>query len=620
MAMITTQLRRGSRLENPISVALSRVKARLRWMRWLRHGSRGVICAIVVSLFAVILSHLAALPDWLPLEAVIPIALILGAGVGTFTTFLSPISPMDAARHAEARLGLKERLSSALEFESAPRAALLPDVALLMRLQQEDAATYAQQLRAVDAVPLKLPWEARIALGGLGLLLLALILPNLPLFISPEQLIERKIVSKTGDKLESSARLIARQADSQHLEGSRHAAANIQRLGQHLSQGHLDKKQAMVEISKLTEQMRAEQQKAAQQNSASGAGGKSLAQAGQQLAQTLAGSASGGKNRAEGQSHGFNIPGANKAGGKQTGQDTQNNLSTPEMQKAAQSMQQNNSQELSEQLRQLASRVQSGKMSSKEQQQAGQDLQKLSDALKNTSMPETQRHAQAAAEAMQRGDRQTAVTEMRNAADAAERETHQQADEQAMSEARQSVEGAESEMAGANSPSDIDDDSPETEQGKGNSNKEGTGQGTGRSAAGGMGQGLPGSHGKHGSGKGNGGSGGGGMAGGKPGNTGEGSSPLKHLGKSDPNDPRNGKLYFGKPLNSGPSKTGPLRKVLANPNSPAGQTTSKVPYYDYVAPARKSAESAMDKEDIPPAYRSDVRKYFDSLQPTPAGH
>lgn len=185
-----------------------------------------------------------------------------------------------------------------------------------------------------------------------------------------------------------------------------------------------------------------------------------------------------------------------------------------------------------------------------------------------------------------------------------------------MSNAQQSVEGAENEMAGANSAGDIQDDSGRPGQGKG------TGQGQGQGASGegqGDGQGLPNGQGKHGSGKGNGGSGGGGKAGGSPRDTGEGSSPLKHLGHVNPNDPKNGKLYFGKPENSGPSKTGPMRKVSSNPNASVGQTTSKVPYYDYVAPARKSAESTMDKEDIPPAYRSDVRRYFNSLQPAAPG-
>jgi hypothetical protein len=191
---------------------------------------------------------------------------------------------------------------------------------------------------------------------------------------------------------------------------------------------------------------------------------------------------------------------------------------------------------------------------------------------------------------------------------------HDQADQQGQQDAQQSVEDSESEMAGANSAGDIQDDSGQPGQGQGKGQGKGKGNGQGLGDGLGDGQGMPNSQGQHGSGKGNGGSGGGGMAGGKPNDTGEGSSPLKHLGKAVPsNNSKSVKLYFGKPLNSGPSKTGPTRKVGSNPNTIPGTTASSVPYYNYVAPAQKSAESAMDKEDIPPAYRSDVRKYFNSL-------
>ena len=635
---------------NVISDALASVTARLRLVRWVRHASRGALAGIAVCLVFAALSHFNIFPDWLYLEAVIPIVLLLGIGIGTLTAFLRPIALMDVARLAEARLGLKERLSSALEFERAPQAALAPDAALLMRLQSEDAATYARSLKAVDAVPWKWPWESKAALGGLLLLLLALILPNLPMLIPPGVQIERKIVSKAGDKLQQTAKLIAKQADLQNLEGTRRAAANMQRLGQRLSQGHLDKKQAMVQMSKLTQQMRAEQQKMAQQNGGPGAGAKSMALAGQQMAQAMSSAsgssgsksssggqkagggnksnqkngaqgANGGKNGASDKKSGFNIPGAGKHPENQSGKSSANTPSTPEMQKAAQAMQQNDAKGLSEQLRQLASRSESGKMSAGDQQQAAQDLKKLSEALKNTPMKETQQHSQAAADAMKRGDKSAAASEMRKAAEAAEREAQKQADQSAQADAQKSVEGAESEMAGANSAGDIQDDSgrPGQGQGKGKGQGKGSGAGQGEGAGDGQGQGLPGSNGKHGSGKGNGGSGGGGMAGGKPSDTGQGSSPLKHLGHINPDSPRNGKLYFGKPLNAGPSKTGPMRKVGSNPNTPAGQTASKVPYYDYVAPARTSAESTMDKEDIPPAYRSDVRRYFNSLQPPTSG-
>lgn len=628
---------------NAISGALAQVTARLRLARWVRHAARGALGGVAVALVAVVCAHFDVLPDWLPLEAVLPGAILLGIAGGTITTFLRPISPMDAARLAEARLGLKERLSSALEFERAPQAVVAPDALLLMRLQQEDAAVHARSLRAVEAVPLRWPWEAKAVLGGLVVLALALFLPTLPVFLPPGVLVERQIVHKTGDKLQKTARLIQKQAEGRHLDGTRRAAVAMQRLGKRLATGKLDKKQAMVQIAKLTQQMKIEQQKKALANGGAGAGSKSMAQAGSQLAQALSGASAsgnsskaagagqksgggnkagqkpggnggnGGKNGASDPFHGFNVPGASKNKNAQANPSPSGLPPTPELRKAAQAMQQNDSQGLSEQLRQMAGRTESGKLTPAEQGQAAQDLQKLADALKNTPMPETQKHTQAAADALKRGDKQAAASEMRKAAAAAEREAREQADQQAMQDAQDATEGAESEMAGAGSAGDVQDDSGRPGQGSGKGKGSGQGQGEGN------GEGLPGSNGKYGSGKGNGGSGGGGMAGGEPRDTGEGSSPLKHLGKMDPSKmPKNVKLYFGKPQNAGPSKTGPIRKVGSNPNAVPGQTTSKVPYYDYVAPAQKSAESTMDKEDIPPAYRSDVRKYFNALNP-PAG-
>ena len=639
---------------NAITNALAQITARLRLVRWVRHTSRGALAGTGVALAAVVLAHWDWLPDWLPLEAAIPVPIALGVLIGTVTAFLRPISLMEAARLAEARLGLKERLSSALEFEKSPQSHD-PEAATLRRLQLADAAAHAQTLKAADAVPLRLPWEAKASAAGLVLIALALIVPSLPVFVPPGVKVERQIVQKTGSKLEQSAKVIGKQADLHQLNGTKRAAALMQRLGQRLASGHLDKKQAMVQMSKVTQQMRQELQKTAAANSAAGAGGKSMAQAGQQLAQAMAGGQnaagssgkqagagqkSGGSGSKNGQKSGQNGGAGGKAGGDKfsgfnvpTGSKSQSSHSshssqsgshspaTPEMQKAAQAMQQNDSQGLSQQLRQMADKIQSGKMSASEQQQAAADVQKLADALKNTPMPETQQHAQAAADALKRGDKAAAASEMRKAAASAEREAQAQEDAQGQQDAAQGMEDAESQMAGANSPGDVSDDSgsqPGQGQGKGG----GKGQGSGEGDGSGLGDesGLQSAHGKHGQGKGNGGSGGGGKPGGKPGDKGEGSSPLKHLGKAGAaQNPKGVKLYFGHPLNGGPSKTGPTRKVGANPNAAPGSTASQVPYYNYVAPAQKSAESAMDKEDIPPAYRSDVRRYFNALNPPAAG-
>lgn len=632
-----------------ITGALAQIMSRLRLVRWVSHAARGGLLGAVPALIAVVLAHFGMLPEWLSLEAAISIPIVLGLAAGTVTAFLRPISQMDAARLAEVRLGLKERLSSALEFEKSPQSSD-PETATLRRLQMADAAAYARSLKSVEAVPLRLPWEAKAFLGALLLIALALIIPNLPVFVPPGVKLERQIVQKTGVKLDKTAKLIQKQADAQNLPGTKRTAAQIQQLAKRMEAGRMDKKQALVKMSQLTRQMRQEQQKTAQANS--GAGGKSMADAGRQLAQAMAAgqntAGSNSKQAGQGQKtegsgqkagqkqgqnagtgaksgvtpkSGFNVPPAgSKSGASQAGQKSAQTPSSPEIQKAAQAMQQNDSQALSQQLRQAADKTQSGSMTPAQQQQTAQDLQKLADALKNTPMPETQKHAQAAADALKRGDKQGAASELKKAAASAEKESQQQADQQAQSDAAQRVEDAQSQMAGANSPGDVSDSpgQPGNGQGKGKGTGAGKGQGVGERAGLGDGSDLKSAGSKHGSGKGNGGSGGGGKSGGTPSDNGNGSSPLKHLGKATPN-PQGVKLYFGAPLNSGPSKTGPAKKVGANPNGSAGTTASQVPYYNYVGPAQKSAESAMDKEDIPPAYRSDVRRYFNSLNPPAAG-
>ena len=143
----------ASPTERTVTQALAAVSARLRLLRWTRHASRGALGGLALSLLAVGLAHFEWLPDQLPLEVLLPALFVLGMGAGTVTALLHPIPLMQAARLAETRLGLKERLSSALEFERSPRAALDSEAALLLRLQSEDAAAHARRLNAAEAVP-----------------------------------------------------------------------------------------------------------------------------------------------------------------------------------------------------------------------------------------------------------------------------------------------------------------------------------------------------------------------------------------------------------------------------------------------------------------------------------
>ena len=103
-------------------------------------------------------------------------------------------------------------------------------------------------------------------------LLLALLLPALPIFVPPALRAERAVVRKSGEKMEKTARLIEKRADAQGLTATKRAAQNMQKLGQKMAQGRMDKKQAMVQMSQLSKQMADEQRRLAQANSGAGQG------------------------------------------------------------------------------------------------------------------------------------------------------------------------------------------------------------------------------------------------------------------------------------------------------------------------------------------------------------
>ena len=49
-------------------------------------------------------------------------------------------------------------------------------------------------------------------------------------------------------------------------------------------------------------------------------------------------------------------------------------------------------------------------------------------------------------------------------------------------------------------------------------------------------------------------------------------------------------------------------------SAPVVISGSKVPYYEVIGEYSKTAEQALDTEDVPPTYRGAVRDYFDALQ------
>jgi len=653
----------------------------MKWIRWVRCAAFGALIGEAAALIAVVLGHFDLLPDWLMLEILIPFCILAGVVIGSIVAAVKPISIMAAARIAETRLGLKERLSSALEFGTA-RSDRDPIPPILVQLQQRDAAMYATHIRPKEAVPFKWPWQLKALIAMTVVLIVAIIVPNLPMFVSPNERNERGIVNQEGKKLEQEARVIEKQANAQQLPHTKWAAQQMHRLAQQMTRGKMDKRQAFVKYGKLTQQIQNLQKQLAQNGSAQG--GKTINDAGRQLAQSLqsqtgtpgkqsgsnAKSAQAGQGGNNGQNangsgktgtnsnaqkgqHGFNVPGFNNnkpgTGSQSQTQSAQQRQATNEIKQIARAMQNGDTRALSEQLRQLAQRAASGQMGQPDKQQAQQDLQKLADALKGTPMKETQQHAQAAADAMKQGDMQKAADEMKKAADAAERESKDQQDSSAMQNAQKSLQQSKNDMAGAGSPGQVgqQQSGANGQSGQsgdsGNSGDGGQGDSSGEDGKGGDGQSdsksaedeIKNASG-NGSGQGNkpgdgtgaegSGSGSGYRTGHGAPHTGKRNKGTWHKFQGQPNKlnpnfdpskfPKYNKIYLGKP--HGGSAEGRLGKTLKTRPGATGphQVNSQVPYYNYVGPAKKAAEHAVDHEDIPPSYKGPIQKYFDSLTPT----
>ncbi len=102
--------------------------------------------------------------------------------------------------------------------------------------------------------------------------------------------------------------------------------------------------------------------------------------------------------------------------------------------------------------------------------------------------------------------------------------------------------------------------------------------------------------------------GGAGQNGGKPGGG---------AGGSDANTGPRGKLNEVKDISHSPSMLGESGQVYSageSKGAPTASSPAAVPYTEVYSDYKKSAESALSKEKVPPAYRNRVKDYFSSLE------
>lgn len=653
--------------QEALQSALDALVRRTRLAVWVGHLSRFTLGASAVNLAALILFRFAPL---FPISAVVAVTYALAVLASVVAALRTPISTFAIARYADERLGLKQRLSSALALEAES-----PSTdSTFLRLQSADAAMVASLLRPEETVPMRGAW--RLAVGAafsvaVVVCLLMFLVRSISVVL---QGVPDTAVVQEGSRLARSAQEIESKAATQNLPQTGRYAQELGHLGKQMQSRSVTRAQALNRLTSLSAAVKNEQQALAKQGAAA---------AGTQGAN--AGRSASGQSGSE-----------SKAGGSHEQENGQTAAGAASMNQA-----------LDQAERQVGN---SRSLSPAGQRRTAQDLQNLAREASQAGLSQTARDLNAAAQALAQGKASQAEADLRRAAADAQRE------EQATGQ-RSSAGAQSGNSAGANKPRG---QSSAGRQASGQSTKQASqttqgnqsqgGQGDQKFQTGGQqsGQGQPGESGNNTSGQqaaasqkeaqglqsvarslgqaeqrlsgqqsaggqtggqqagseaarqpGTGGrqamAGGnssaserGGQsesAGGAPSNITQGEgrggptapghyTPSKISGSGYSTPKSGGGVFRGQPQQidsykpqssrqyariylpaSGPGRTVSQKGGSLGNGSASRPQASSVPYYKVYPQFKKGAEAAIAKEDIPRAYANKVRQYFQSLAP-----
>lgn len=350
-------------------------------------------------------------PATTTVSMILAIAVLAGIGAG----LAHKLTRQDVARLTDGRTDFKDRLASAVEFESGSTGDPL------IRRQLDDANTRATDLDLRRAYPLRLNRELIAALVLTVVVFLAYLLPTIPLFWPKSLRQEIAEVKKQAAEMQKVVRISEKTANQQKLEDSKKVAREADKMLEAMRKSNLTKKAAMIQLAKMTKQIEAQQKQMAAANAP---GQKSLQKASEEIKKALeqrqqaveaadkakklaakAGDKQGLKaNEKPGEKSG-DKPGEKQqaqAGSKQ--QSAAMEQAQQALQKFAQALADQNSAQQNEALQQLADQIEKGQLSQQEMQTLQQQMQQMSQALKGTDLQKVSEQMKQIAEMMKKLD------------------------------------------------------------------------------------------------------------------------------------------------------------------------------------------------------------------------
>jgi len=218
------------------------LRRRVRLLLALRFAAVGV--AIVAGAAALVVLFFRLNGTWYP-----PLLPEAALGIVLLAAFLTglvwPLPDAALAVSADRRLGLRDRIGSAVHFARAG----LPSA--MHRAEVADALRHLDRARSADGFPLRAGRAAKVAGLCLAVLFAVQLLPIPPLFLSPRVRQERSLLRKEAALIQPLAEKLEQAARESEDEEAEQVAQRLQKLAQQLDRGQLDKKQALLKLDQL---------------------------------------------------------------------------------------------------------------------------------------------------------------------------------------------------------------------------------------------------------------------------------------------------------------------------------------------------------------------------------
>jgi len=245
--------------EDRITLGLVRLKRVRRAQLVLDHAMRGIFWGAAVAALAVFATKLWMLPVgmyWLAGGA-------LGLSVAAFAVraMLLRLTPLHVAVDVDARLGLRERVSSAVALGIPAHGAVAkkrPDP--FVRAIVRDAARAVEKARRVRIYPWSLPRAWRYALPALLIACALTFVPQLNWFVRESDRAQAKLVHNEGQQLLDLAKKLSEEAKRTQDPVLKKQAQEVKRVADKLSSGQMPKREALKQLESLSQKLQAQNQ------------------------------------------------------------------------------------------------------------------------------------------------------------------------------------------------------------------------------------------------------------------------------------------------------------------------------------------------------------------------